>query len=178
MPKNPRVIKDAKFERLKKSLKDNPEMLSLRELIVWQPKAWENRGHYLIIGGNMRHRAMVDAGFKEAPCKIVPSDTDLETLKAYIIKDNGEFGRWDMDALANEWDTAELEDAGIDMSAWMPKGQDLDTNTEIDTDDFNEHMELKVEVLPEDYSIICASLDQIDPESKEKALLKVTGWEE
>lgn len=179
LPKNPRVIKDAKFEKLKKSILENPEMLALRELLVWQDEALANRGRYLIIGGNMRFRAMTDAGFKEAPCKVIPMDTPLDTLRAYVIKDNGEFGRWDFDALANEWDMGELDDYGIDMSAWSVGEQDFeDANQEIDTEDFSEMMSLKLAYTEEEFAVVAASLDAIDPESREKALLKVTGWEE
>ena len=113
LPKNPRLIRDGKFEILKKSIQDDPEMTALRELLVV-----EHNGKYVIIGGNMRFRAMQDLGIKEAPCKIIPADTDVEKLKAYIIKDNAGFGEWDWDDLANEWCDAPLSDWGVDV--WEP----------------------------------------------------------
>lgn len=110
LPKNPRLIRDGKFEILKKSIQDDPEMTALRELLVV-----EHNGKYVIIGGNMRFRAMQDLGIKEAPCKIIPADTDVEKLKAYTIKDNAGFGEWDWDDLANEWCDATLSDWGVDV---------------------------------------------------------------
>lgn len=117
LPKNPRVIRDGKFEILKKSIQDDPEMTALREILVT-----EHNGKYVIIGGNMRFRAMQDLGIKEAPCKIIPADTDVEKLKAYIIKDNAGFGEWDWDDLANEWSDEPLSDWGVDV--WEPEEND------------------------------------------------------
>jgi hypothetical protein len=118
LPKNPRLIRDGKFEILKKSIQDDPEMTALRELLVV-----EHNGKYVIIGGNMRFRAMQDLGIKEAPCKIIPADTDVEKLKAYTIKDNAGFGEWDWDDLANEWCDAPLSDWGVDV--WEAQGEDV-----------------------------------------------------
>lgn len=120
LPKNPRVIRDGKFEILKKSIQDDPEMTALRELLVV-----EHNGKYVIIGGNMRFRAMQDLGIKEAPCKVIPADTDVEKLKAYIIKDNAGFGEWDWDDLANEWCDAPLSDWGVDV--WEPSEEEVKT---------------------------------------------------
>ena len=110
LPKNPRLIKDGKFEALKKSIEQDPEMTALRELLVI-----EHNGKYVIIGGNMRYRAMKDLGIKEAPCKVIPADTDVEKLKAYTIKDNAGYGEWDWDDLANEWCDEPLSDWGVDV---------------------------------------------------------------
>lgn len=109
LPKNPRALRDGKFDALKKSIADNPEMLALRELLVYQ-----HGDKYVIIGGNMRYRALKDLKYKDAPCKVIPADTPVETLRAYTIKDNGDFGEWDFDLLANEWDDDPLEDWGVD----------------------------------------------------------------
>ncbi len=70
LPKNPRFIRDERFNALKKSIGDAPEMLSLRELIVYP-----FNGKYVVIGGNMRLRACKDLGYKELPCKILDVDT-------------------------------------------------------------------------------------------------------
>lgn len=120
LPKNPRLIRDGKFEILKKSIQDDPEMTALRELLVV-----EHDGKYVIIGGNMRFRAMQDLGIKEAPCKVIPADTDVEKLKAYTIKDNAGFGEWDWDDLANEWCDAPLSDWGVDV--WEPSEEEVKT---------------------------------------------------
>lgn len=113
LPANPRTIKDEKFEKLKKSLQDDPEMLDLRELLVFR---WEDK--YVIIGGNMRYRAALDLGIEELPCKIIPPDTPISKLKAYTLKDNIAYGEYDWDMLANEWDSQDLDDWGLDV--WQP----------------------------------------------------------
>lgn len=105
LPLNPRLIRDEKFEKLKRSISEDIEMTALREILVI-----EHSGKYVIIGGNMRFRAMQDLGIKEAPCKVIPADTDVEKLRAYIIKDNAGFGDWDWDDLANEWSDDPLSD--------------------------------------------------------------------
>jgi hypothetical protein len=140
LPKNPRVIRDAKFEILKKSIQDDPEMTALREILVI-----EHNGKYVIIGGNMRFRAMQDLGIKEAPCKIIPADTDVEKLKAYTIKDNAGFGEWDWDDLANEWCDAPLSDWGVDV--WEASEEEEAQNeetTDVKEDDFDEEKDTVV----------------------------------
>lgn len=134
LPKNPRLIRDGKFEILKKSIQDDPEMTALRELLVV-----EHDGKYVIIGGNMRFRAMQDLGIKEAPCKVIPADTDVEKLKAYTIKDNAGFGEWDWDDLANEWCDAPLSDWGVDV--WEPSEEEeaqKEETPDVKEDDFDE----------------------------------------
>lgn len=128
LPKNPRLIRDGKFEILKKSIQDDPEMTALRELLVV-----EHNGKYVIIGGNMRFRAMQDLGIKEAPCKVIPADTDVEKLKAYTIKDNAGFGEWDWDDLANEWCDAPLSDWGVDV--WESEAKEEDYSTDFTLND-------------------------------------------
>ena len=115
LPKNPRLIRDEKFEKLKRSISEDIEMTALREILVI-----EQGGKYVIIGGNMRFRAMQDLGIKEAPCKIIPAGTDVEKLRAYTIKDNAGFGDWDWDDLANEWSDDPLSDWGVDV--WEATG--------------------------------------------------------
>lgn len=139
LPKNPRLIRDGKFEILKKSIQDDPEMTALRELLVV-----EHNGKYVIIGGNMRFRAMQDLGIKEAPCKVIPADTDVEKLKAYTIKDNAGFGEWDWDDLANEWCDAPLSDWGVDV--WEPSEEEAqnEETTDVKEDDFDEEKDTVV----------------------------------
>lgn len=108
LPKNPRIIKDDKFKKLVKSIEDNPEMTSLREILVYP-----YGDKFVVIGGNMRLKAMIELGYKEAPCKIIPEETTVEQLKAYTIKDNSGFGEWDFDMLSAEWDLQLLEDCAI-----------------------------------------------------------------
>lgn len=109
LPKNPRFIKDDRFEALKKSIQDAPEMLALRELIVYP-----FGDKFIVIGGNMRLRACKDLGYKEIPCKVLDETTPPEKLREYTIKDNVAFGKDDFDILANEWEVDELVDFGME----------------------------------------------------------------
>lgn len=129
LPQNPRFIRDARYEALKQSIVDAPEMLELRELIVV-----EHEKKYVVIGGNMRLRACIDLGYKEVPCKVLPADTPVEKLREYAIKDNNEFGQDDWDILANEWDEEELGRWGIEFEKKMTTKDDLDLSQQIDVE--------------------------------------------
>lgn len=130
LPKNPRTIRDEKFEKLVQSVKDDPEMLNLREILVF-PYA----DAYVAIAGNMRLRACVEAGLKSVPCKIIPSDTPIEKLKAIVIKDNIGYGDNDWDAIANEWDQQQLVDWGMDLPGFAGDSLVDDSDDEADSDD-------------------------------------------
>lgn len=114
LPRNPRFIKDERFKKLVKSLQDDPEMLDLRELIVYP-----HGKKFVVIGGNMRLLAGKELGLETMPCKVLPVDTPIEKLKAYVIKDNNAFGNDDFDLLANEWDTEFLEECGFDFGTFF-----------------------------------------------------------
>jgi hypothetical protein len=107
-PNNPRTIKDDKFFKLVQSLKDLPEMAKVRPVVVNQDM--------VVLGGNMRLKAMKEAGWKEAPVEIVDWDEDKQ--RQFIIKDNVGFGEWDWEMLANEWDAEQLEDWALDVTGW------------------------------------------------------------
>ena len=113
LPSNPRLIKNEQYEALKKSIQDAPEMLTLRELLVYP-----HDGKYVVIGGNMRLKVLRELGEKQVPCKIIPEDTPVEKLREYTIKDNTTGGMWDWDALANEWDEQLLNDWGMKLPQW------------------------------------------------------------
>jgi DNA modification methylase len=104
-PNNPRIIKDDKFKKLVQSIKDFPEMLDIRPIVV-------NKDG-IILGGNMRYKACIEAGIKEPPYKVV--DLTEEQQKEFLIKDNVSGGEWDWDALASEWDVEQLDSWGLDM---------------------------------------------------------------
>ena len=104
-PNNPRVLKDDKFKKLVQSLKDFPEMANVRPIVV--------NTEMIVLGGNMRLRAMQEAGWKKAPVQIV--DWSIEKQNEFIIKDNVGFGEWDWDAIANEWNTEDLTKWGLDL---------------------------------------------------------------
>jgi ParB-like chromosome segregation protein Spo0J len=110
LPKNPRIIRDNKFIQLKNSIQEDPEMLSLRELIVY-----DNDGELIVICGNMRLKAIKALGIKEVEVKILPKDTPVQKLKAYTIKDNVGYGDHNWEQLANEWDAEELTRWGLDI---------------------------------------------------------------
>ena len=112
---NPRIIKDPKFKQLVQSIQEFPEMLELRPIIV--------NSDMVILGGNMRYKACMDAGIKEIPIMIADS-LDEAKQKEFIVKDNVGFGEWDWDVLANEWDVEELAHWGLDLP--------LDFGTEIE----------------------------------------------
>jgi hypothetical protein len=116
-PENPRYIRDEKFEQLVKSLKDFPEMIQVRPLIVNQKMQ--------ALGGNMRLKAMIEAGWTE--CPVVQVDWSEEKQREFIIKDNLGFGEWDWDMLANEWNSVELEEWGFDT--WQ-NIDDIETSDE------------------------------------------------
>jgi DNA modification methylase len=103
---NPRIIKDDKFKKLVQSIKDFPQMLEIRPIVVDE----EN----VVLGGNMRLKACIEAGLKEVFIIRANELTD-EQKQEFIIKDNVGFGEWDWDQLANEWDTDKLEDWGLDL---------------------------------------------------------------
>lgn len=132
VPKNPRFIKDERFAALKKSIEDDPEMLSLRELV-----AYDNNGELVVILGNMRYRAMKELGYKDAPVKVLPAETDAKKLRAYIQKDNIAFGQNDWDLLGNEWDVEELQDFGLECD-FLEKEDDIDLDEMFDKEEEKE----------------------------------------
>jgi|TARA_R110002020_G_scaffold103083_6_gene241428 hypothetical protein len=103
---NPRIIKNDKFKKLVKSIKEFPEMLKLRPIVVDEDM--------IVLGGNMRLKASKDAGLKEVWIEVAEGLTE-EQKKEFIVKDNVGFGEWDWDILANEWDNVKLEDWGLDL---------------------------------------------------------------
>lgn len=109
-PKNPRVIKDGKFQKLVKSIQEFPDMLNKRPLIVFT----DVDGKYCVLGGNMRLKALNELKFKEIPVIIADEWTE-EQKHEFLIKDNVGFGEWDWDSLANEWDAENLNDWGLEV---------------------------------------------------------------
>lgn len=106
---NPRQIKDEKFDRLKKSIKDFPQMMELRPIVI------DDDG--TVLGGNMRLRAIKALGMKDIPDDWVMQAKDLTEAqkKEFIIKDNSAFGEYDWDQIANEWSDLPLADWGLDI---------------------------------------------------------------
>jgi site-specific DNA-methyltransferase (adenine-specific) len=121
-PNNPRLIKDDKFKKLVQSIKDFPEMLSIRPIVV--------NKDMIILGGNMRFRACKEAGIKEIP--VIVTDLPEDKQREFLIKDNTSGGEWDWDMLANEWDTDELEAWGLDLPVF-----DIKDEGEADDDNYD-----------------------------------------
>jgi hypothetical protein len=121
-PNNPRIIKDDKFKKLVASIKEFPQMLSLRPIVV--------NDDMIVLGGNMRLKACKEAGLKEVPV-IKASELDVDQQRQFIIKDNVGYGEWDWDMLANEWDEKELDMWGLDV--WQPDNV-IDGDGELDDD--------------------------------------------
>lgn len=120
---NPRIIKDSKFEKLKTSLKEFPEMLRLRPIVVDE--------NNIILGGNMRYKACQELNLKEVYI-VKAEDLTAAQKEEFIIKDNVGFGEWDWDILANEWKSTDLEDWGLD--AWQ-NIDDIETSDEFSLPD-------------------------------------------
>lgn len=111
LPANPRQWTRDDVERLAKSIEETPELLEARPLI-----AVPHDGKYIVLGGNLRLAALKRLGRKEAPVYVLPEDTPIDKQKEIVVKDNGAFGAWDFDMLANEWDDLPLLDWGV--PAW------------------------------------------------------------
>jgi ParB-like chromosome segregation protein Spo0J len=113
-PNNPRLIKDDKFKKLVQSIKDFPEMLDIRPIVV--------NTDMVILGGNMRFKACKDAGLKEVPI-VIADNLSEEQQREFLIKDNVSGGEWDFEMLANEWDTEQLEEWGLDIPTFDINGE-------------------------------------------------------
>jgi hypothetical protein len=129
---NPRYIKDEKFKKLVQSIKEFPEMMPVRPIVV--------NKEMVVLGGNMRLKAMQEAGLDKVWVEVV--DWSEEKQREFIIKDNVGFGEWDWDELANTWDAEELNEWGLDTpDNWG--GEEL----EAEEDDYEVPEELKTDVV-------------------------------
>jgi ParB-like chromosome segregation protein Spo0J len=108
-PKNPRVIKDANFDKLKRSIQEFPEMLEKRPLVCYT----DTDGKLVVLGGNMRLKAAKDLGIQELPV-ILADDWTAEQKEQFIIRDNVSGGEWDWEALT-DWEKSELAEWGVDV---------------------------------------------------------------
>ena len=151
-PKNPRLIKDDKFKKLVKSIKDFPEMESVRPIVV--------NKDMVILGGNMRYKAMIECGYKEVNVEVV--DWSEQKQNEFIIKDNVSYGLNDWDMLANEWDMEQLEDWGMDL----PLFDKIDNAEDGEEIEFEQSVQL---IPPKEYILIMA-----EPNSEEWENIKET----
>jgi hypothetical protein len=137
-PNNPRLIKNDKFKKLVKSVQDFPEMLELRPIVVDE--------NMIVLGGNMRLKACIEAGLKEVWIEV--ADLTEQQKKEFTIKDNVGFGEWEWDMLANEWDSVQLAEWGLDV--WQNEDDIEDIEEVID---FNESV---------NFIIKCNDLKQLE----------------
>ena len=114
-PNNPRLIKDDKFKKLVQSIKEFPEMLNIRPIVV--------NSDMVILGGNMRYKACKEAGLKEVPVIITNLSEDKQ--REFLIKDNTSGGEWDWEVLANEWDAEQLDALGLDLVGFDANAEDF-----------------------------------------------------
>ncbi|CAB4177834.1 COG0863 DNA modification methylase [uncultured Caudovirales phage] len=134
-PNNPRIIKDERFAKLVQSIKDFPKMMELRPMVI--------NSDNIVLGGNMRLKAITELGMKEIPDSWVKKATDLteEEARRFIIADNVGFGEHDWEVLANEWNMDELTDWGLDIPDFKPEV------LEAEEDDYSIPDEIKTDIV-------------------------------
>jgi ParB-like chromosome segregation protein Spo0J len=170
-PKNPRTIKDERFEKLKKSIQDFPDMLNKRPLVCFT----DTDGKFVVLGGNMRLKAAKDLGLKELP--IILADEWTEEQKAeFLIKDNVGFGEWDWNELNNDWDTEQLEGWGLEVPKFAEPVDYSDKNEEIDIDALDTEMIIKLKYTEDEYQLVREQLSKIAA-TPEQAVWKLLGNE-
>jgi site-specific DNA-methyltransferase (adenine-specific) len=133
-PDNPRFIKGDKFEKLVKSIREFPQMLELRPIVV--------NKDMIVLGGNMRLKACEEAGIEQVPIIFADNLTE-EQQKEFIIKDNSSFGEWDWDLLANEWETQDLIEWGLDI----PDDWAVDEVLEAEEDNFEAADDIQTDIV-------------------------------
>lgn len=151
-PNNPRVIRDAKFKQLVRSIQEFPEMLELRPIVVNEDM--------ITLGGNMRLRACIDAGLTDVPV-VIAKGLSEEQQQEFIIKDNVGFGEWDWDDLANNWDEANLKQWGLDFPLFEEGKVEDEQDTQLfvkvsieATNDTFIEMNEKLQNLCDEYNVI------------------------
>lgn len=163
-PNNPRILKDDKFKKLVNSIKGFPEMLEIRPIVV--------NDDMIVLGGNMRLKACIEAGLKEVHI-IKASELTQDQQREFIIKDNVGFGEWDWDMIANEWDTDEIESWGLDIPVF-----DEPIELEAEEDDYEMPEQMQVDVVLGDlieigeHRLLCG--DSTDPDHIDKLMNGVT----
>lgn len=137
-PNNPRIIKNDKFQKLVKSIQEFPEMLKLRPIVVDEDM--------MVLGGNMRLKASKDAGLKQVWIEIAEGLTE-EQKKEFIVKDNVGFGEWEWDMLANEWDSVQLAEWGLDV--WQNEDDEQNNDVNDISDNIAEEYRVEIELTSE-----------------------------
>ena len=169
---NPRVIRDNKFQKLVASIKEFPEMLKLRPIVV--------NKDMIILGGNMRYKASIEAGLKEV-WVLKAEDLTEEQEKEFIVKDNVGFGEWDWDILANIWDTKKLKDWGLDV--WQPEEEidysvldDIDLGETLDNKEAGVKRAIMIEFDPKHYDKANELITQARKDGKDVGLIVLNAF--
>lgn len=140
---NPRILKDDKFKKLVQSIKDFPEMLEIRPIVV--------NNEMMVLGGNMRLKAIQEIGLKEIPI-IKAENLTEEQQREFLIKDNVGFGEWNWDDLANDFNAEDLADWGLDLPKVIDEVEEEPT---IDT------QKITLEYTPDEYNQVKKALQKI-----------------
>ena len=151
-PNNPRLIKDDKFAKLVTSIKEFPEMLNIRPIVV--------NKDMVILGGNMRFKACKEAGLKEIP--IIIADLTEEQEREFIIKDNISGGEWDWNLLANEWDSDQLTGWGLDVIGFDIDGDGFGTDFSLKDGDKAPFQQMTFTLADAQAERIKEALDNVD----------------
>jgi len=171
-PDNPRVIRDEKFQKLKQSIQDFPKMMCLRPMVI------DDQG--MILGGNMRLKALQDLGFKEVPQEWVKQAAELteEEKNRFIIADNVGYGDWQWDMLNSSWDIDQLAEWGLDLPEFETANQIdySDKNQEIDVEGLDALMSISLKYSEEEYWQVKEQLSKI-AHTPEQAVWKLLGNE-
>lgn len=169
---NPRLIKDSKFNRLVESVKEFPEMLKLRPIVV--------NKDMVVLGGNMRLKACKEAGLKEVYI-LKADDLTEEQQKEFIVKDNVGFGEWDWDILANQWDNVQLKEWGMDV--WQPEEdvdysilEDLDLDETIVDKEAGVKRAIMIEFNPKHYDQANELITQARKDGKDVGLIVLNAF--
>ena len=162
-PNNPRLIKDDKFKKLVKSIQEFPDMLNVRPIVV--------NTDMVVLGGNMRLKAIKEAGIKEINVEIV--DWTEQQQKEFIVKDNVGYGEWDWNDLANNWDAEKLTDWGLDIPNFNTEGF-ADKNKELSLDDVIDSMTITLKYTEDEYHIVKDALLKL-ASTPEQAIWKLLG---
>lgn len=163
-PSNPRIIKDDKFKKLVKSIQDFPQMLELRPIVIDE--------NNIVLGGNMRLKACIEAGLKDVPVKQAKELTE-DQKKEFIVKDNVGYGEWDWDDLANNWDEQLLTEWGLDIPNF-DSGGFADQNKELSLDDVSDSMTITLKYTEDEYHLVKEQLHKIAA-TPEQAIWKLLG---
>ena len=163
-PNNPRIIKDDKFKKLVKSIQYFPQMLELRPIVIDE--------NNIVLGGNMRLKACIEAGLTDVPVKQA-ADLTEEQKKEFIVKDNVGYGEWDWEDLGNNWEPNLLQDWGLDLP-FFDADSFSDLNKELSLDDVSNPMTINLKYTEEEYYLVKQQLSQIAP-TPEQAIWKLLG---